>query len=330
MALGWRIFSVGKSMNNTPPATQGKSVAAKLIGLMTLLWGGAYTAVGARFLLVWADLWPIQNNDWSDRIIIERSVAHLALLGVIFLVFGIIALAAVLGLFSRKPWGRVLTLLVAVLAISLGLCFHAVVPGTGYFRDATDDSLAVAQVLFGILALSILSLNRVEPIGIYVLRPLSILVGLPVVLFWGFLLPDSVSDFFHRGGRDDTADRFGALVVLSGFVAGLLIVATGVGLLTLRSNRFRTVVALMIAAGSAEAAMAAFAFLGALLGHTREGLLEGYLLLFVPPLAAVLLLLTASGVWYLRRPDVRRALEAEREPRQGSAEQVAATFQPRE
>jgi hypothetical protein len=84
-------------------------------------------------------------------------------------------------------------------------------------------------------------------------------------------------------------------------------------LLIPRWKRFATVHWLMLAAGGAELAMAAFALLGALLGSSKGGLLEGYLLVFVFPFAVALLLLTASAIWYLRRPVVRRALGTERE-----------------
>jgi hypothetical protein len=163
-----------------------------------------------------------------------------------------------------------------------------------------------------------------QPVRIYILSFLNILVGLPVVLYSGFLLPEFGSGFFREEGtsRGDVGSRFLALATLSGFVAGLLLVATGVGLLIPRLRRFTTVVSLMIAAGSAEAAMVACALLGALLGRSKGGLLEGFLLVFALPFALVLLLLTASGVWYLRRPAIRRALEGERDQRQGSAEQL--------
>jgi Na+(H+)/acetate symporter ActP len=155
-------------------------------------------------------------------------------------------------------------------------------------------------------------------------------VGLPVVLYLGFLLPEFGPGFFREQGtsRGDVGSRCLALATLSGFVAGLLIVATGVGLLIPRLRRFTTVVSLMIAAGSAEMVMAACALLGGLLGRSRAGLLEGYLLVVALPFAVVLLLLTASGAWYLRRPAIRRALEAEREQRQGSADQIAPADPP--
>jgi hypothetical protein len=123
------------------------------------------------------------------------------------------------------------------------------------------------------------------------------------------LIPEFV---IGGGGGRDPADFFATLSVLSGFVAGLLTVASGTCLLASRwKHRFVTVVALMIAAAGAQVALAVFALLGAVLGHTREGLLEGYLLVFIVPDAIVLLALTASGVWYLKRPHIRRALEVE-------------------
>jgi Na+(H+)/acetate symporter ActP len=158
-----------------------------------------------------------------------------------------------------------------------------------------------------------------EPVGIYIL-------SLPVVLYLGFLLPEFGPGFFPEEGtsRGDVGSRFLALATLSGFVAGLLIVATGVGLLIPRLRRFTTGVSLMIAAGSAEVAMVAFALLGGLLGRSKGGLLEAYLLVIALPFAVVLLLLTVSGVWYLRRPAMRRALEGERDQRQGRTEPAVA------
>ncbi len=308
-------------MSNTTAVAKVKSIIVRLIGLLTLLWGGAYAAEGTRFLLVWADvLLPGQGNDFAERITIVRGEMYLALFGVLLLALGIMALAAALGLFSSRPWGRGLALTVAALAISLGLCLNDLVPSISYYRDAMDVWFAVAQISYGILTFAILSRSRVEPVGIYILKLLNILVGLPLVLFWGSLLPEFVPGFFPQEGtsRGDTARRLAALAVISGFVAGVLIVATGVGLLIPRLKRFMTVVVLMIAACGAEAALAAFALLGAFLGDPKDRSgatgppLEGYLLVFVFPFAVVWLILTAFGVWYLRRSDIRRVLEAGR------------------
>jgi hypothetical protein len=312
-------ISVGKPPRNTPAATKVKSITVRLIGLMTLLWGGAYTAEGYRFLFVF---FAEQGHDFAERIVIGRGVMYLALFGILLMALGIMALAAALALFSHRPWGRGLALTVAALAISLGLCLNDLVPSLRD-NDATDTVwLAVAQVTYGILTFSILSKSRIEPVGIYILRLLSFLGGLPLTLFWGSLLPEFVPSFFSQVGtsRGDTADRFAALAVISGFVAGVLILATGVGLLIPRLKRFMTVVVLMIAACGAEAALAAFALLGALLGHSKGGLLEAFLLVFVLPFAVVWLILTASGVWYLRRLEIGRVLETERGQKQDGAE----------
>src|SRR5579875_990969 len=157
-------------MSNTTAVAKVKSIIVRLIGLLTLLWGGAYAAEGTRFLLVWADvLLPGQGNDFAERITIVRGEMYLALFGVLLLALGIMALAAALGLFSSRPWGRGLALTVAALAISLGLCLNDLVPSISYYRDAMDVWFAVAQISYGILTFAILSRSRVEPVGIYIL-----------------------------------------------------------------------------------------------------------------------------------------------------------------
>src|SRR5262249_49949114 len=154
--------------------------------------------------------------------------------------------------------------------------------------DTTNVPLGVAQVVYGVLALAILSANRVEPGGIHILRLLCILVGLAFVLC--FVLSFGSSDIGSIfSSRLNPGRRFVALVELSTFVAGCLILATGASLLIPRLKRFMTAFGLMIAAASAEVAMAAFALLGAFLGRSREGLLEGLLLFYFFPFCLVLL-----------------------------------------
>jgi hypothetical protein len=304
--------------------TTGKRVALTAIVVMTLVLGCAYAFEGGYLLLVAADILPGEPRDLSERIIfaLDPALAFLSFFGVLFLVFGIMALLGALGLFWQKQWGRVLIYTVAVLAIALGLCWLNVGP---WIPDVDNVPLGLAQVLYGVLVLAILSINRLEPAGIQILRLLSILVGLPVALSLGSMLPEVVPDLFQREGtsRGDAGSSFLALVVLCGFVAGLLMLATGIALLIPGLKRFRIVIGLMIATASAEAAMAAFALMGAPHGHSRGGLREAWLLVVFFPSAMVLLLLTVSGTWYLRRLDTRRALEAEQEHRQGGPQQVA-------
>jgi hypothetical protein len=293
------------------PPTTGKNVATIAIVVMTLVLGSAYAFEGGYLLLVAADFLPGEPGDLSERIIfaLDPALAFLTFFGVLFLVFGIMALLGALGLFWQKQWGRLLIYTVAVLAMALGLCWLKVGP---WIRDVDSVPLGLAQVLYGAAVLAILSINSVEPVGIHILRLLNILVGLPVALSLGSMLPEVVPDLFQREGTSggDAGSSFLALVVLSGFVAGLLMLATGLSLLISGPKRFRMVIGLMIATASAEAAMAAFALMGASHGHSRGGLREAWLLVVFFPAAMVLLLLTVSGTWYLRRLNARRALEA--------------------
>jgi hypothetical protein len=303
-------------MSNALLTTKFKNAAVGLIGLMTFLWGVAYAAEGVYFLLVWADFLPGQDKDLADRIVIIRGPSFLAPLGVLFVAMGFMGLTASLGLFARKAWGRALTLFVALSAYSSGLLLHDAVPPISGAYDTMDIGRDIAQVLYGVLAIAFLSANRGEQVGIYILRLLSLLVALPFVYFWGSWLQEFTHELYRPNGQSsgDLGRRFAALSFLSGLVASVLTAATGVVLLFLRKKRFMPAVALMIAACGTAAAQAAFALLGALMGHSRGGLLEGFLLVFFLPLSLVLLFLAATGVWYLRRPNVRLKLEAKRKP----------------
>jgi hypothetical protein len=285
-------------MSNAAPATTIKSVALTLVGLLTLLCGGGYALEGGYLLLVWADWLPLQSRDLADRIVLQLDVASLVLIGGLFLAFGALAMLAALGLFLRQPWGRVLTLLVAVLAIALGL--RSLELGPAIVEETTNVPLGVAQALYGILAVAVLSLNRAEPMRVYIVRLMNFLVGVPTVLFFALWVTEFKDSFFHAenaAGRD-TYFRFAGLSVLSGFVAGWLLIAGGTCLLTPRYTRFAPV-ALMFAA-CAAAAVALFALLGAVLGHSG-GLGEAFLLVLILPIGVVLSVLTASGAWYLTR-----------------------------
>ena len=76
-------------------------------------------------------------------------------MGVCFLPLGFLGLLAGLGVLLRKQWGRILTFILAALAILLGLTWVG-------DRDATHIAIGVAQVLYGIFAFVILIRNRTE------------------------------------------------------------------------------------------------------------------------------------------------------------------------
>jgi hypothetical protein len=88
------------------------------------------------------------------------GAALLVVVGVLFLLLGLLVLLAALGILWRKQWGRILTFLVAALAILLGLLWLSGVQDV--VQDATALALGVAQVLYGILALVVLGMNRAD------------------------------------------------------------------------------------------------------------------------------------------------------------------------
>lgn len=297
------------------------SVVVRVIILITLLLSCGYALEGGYLLLVWAGVLPGQDGDLADRIVIAYNPAftYLALFGVLFFAFGTLALLAALALLWSRPWGRFLTVIVAESAILLGLC--------SLDMEVSNVPLGVAMILYGVPALVILSRTRREPAGIDVLRLVSILLGFLVALSCSQQVFDVVDGVLHPeagvrgnraallaalgGARRDPADFLFAFWALIGFVTGLLLVASGTSLLASGwTRRFRIAAALLIAAVIAEMVLAVFALLGALLGHT-EGLLESFLLVVYFPAAIVLLILTASGVWYLTRPHIRHALTVE-------------------
>lgn len=306
-------------MSQTAPAITEQRISVRLVMLTTFLWGGAHMGVGIYLLLSWAEWVPSEVGDLPDRIMSmsldydQNYEVWLPLSGVLAVVLGVLAVLAVVRLRSRQQCGRGLTLIVSLLAISLGLCFHVVVPPTSGFVGTAEISLAIAQILYGSLTLAVLTRNRDELTGIYIVRLMSFLVGLPVMLSFAMGLHEFTSKLFFPEGPREITSTFTGLAVLCGFVAGVFLLACGTCLLILRLQRFRTAVPLMIAAGVAEGALATSALLGATLGHSKGGFAEAFLLVLLLPIAIVLFLLTASGVRYLTRPHIRRALDVGRD-----------------
>lgn len=282
-------------------------MAVRLIQLLTLLGGGVFAVEGVLLLLVWADVLTLDWSDLATRIVNERDLVFLAVLGSLFFGLGQMALVAGWVLPSRRSWGRPLTLVLALLAIAFGLYFYTVISHTPDRNTAADFALAAAPVVYGTLTSAVLSWNAAEPVGLYVFRLLNILVGLPLALGLGFVLPEFVEGFFPREGtsRGDLGSRCLALAAVGGFVASVLIAATGVNLLVPHRRRFRTSIFLQIVAGVAALAMAAFCLWGGLFGHSKGGLTEASLIVLGLPCALGLFLLTAIEIWYLRRPATR-------------------------
>src|SRR6185437_851772 len=108
-------------------------VAVTLLGLITLLLGGAYAALGGCLILAGAGWFgPPGGDPWVQIIALGGIVpAMIILLGIAFLAQGLLGLLAGLWVLLRKQSGRILTFILGVLAILLGLAW---VSG----GDATD------------------------------------------------------------------------------------------------------------------------------------------------------------------------------------------------
>jgi hypothetical protein len=147
----------------TAPAVISKSVAVTIIGLITLLLGGAYAAFGGFLIFAGASwLGEPRKDPWEQMATLFGILpAFAVLIGVAFLPPGILGLLAGLGVLLRQQWGRILTFLLAVLAILLGLGWVA-----GSDWDATDIALGAAQVLYGILAFVTLIVRSAEFSGL--------------------------------------------------------------------------------------------------------------------------------------------------------------------
>jgi hypothetical protein len=149
-------------MSTTVPVGPSKSVAVTVIGLITLLCGGGYAVLGGSFILGGAG-WLVQPDPAMGPVLgtwLTFLAAVLGMVGVLFLLFGVLVLLAALGVLWRKQWGRILTYIVAVLAILLGLlCLIGI---QDVVHDAIVLALGVAQVLYGILAVVILSMKRAD------------------------------------------------------------------------------------------------------------------------------------------------------------------------
>jgi hypothetical protein len=145
-------------MSTTVPAGANNSVAVTILGLITLLYGGGYAALGGSFVLGGVG-WFARPDPNMGEVLgawLTFLAAVLGVVGVLFVVFGVLTLLAALGVLWRKQWGRILTFIVAVLAILLGLLWLL------GFPDATLLALGGTQILYGILAIVVLVMKHAD------------------------------------------------------------------------------------------------------------------------------------------------------------------------
>jgi hypothetical protein len=108
----------------------------------TIVWGGAAMANDPA-------------GGWGPLLRVFAGL--IVVLAVPFLLQGVLGLLAGCGVLMRKPWGRLLTFPLAVLAGLWGFAFLG-----DFEHDGSSIALGAVQLLYGILALVILIRNGAE------------------------------------------------------------------------------------------------------------------------------------------------------------------------
>lgn len=140
-------------MSSAAPVGPRKSVAVMIIGLLTLLCGGAYTALGSSLIFAGTAM----AKDPAGKGLLEVLGGLLAVFGGALLLQGMPMILAGVGVLLRRQWGRMLTLLMAGLTglwglLSLGLSDK----GAGYV------AFGAAEILYAILAVVVLFKHGAE------------------------------------------------------------------------------------------------------------------------------------------------------------------------
>jgi hypothetical protein len=144
-------------MSIAATAGPSKNVAVTVIGLITLLLGGSYAALGGLLIFAGADWLEHSSKEPMVQVIALGGIvpALLIVLGGAFLLPAILGLLGGSGVLLRQQWGRILTFILAVAAILLGLVWVV-------DQQAANIAVGAAQILYGILAFVILIINRAE------------------------------------------------------------------------------------------------------------------------------------------------------------------------
>jgi hypothetical protein len=150
-------------MRAVVPAGSTRSLAVTVVGVMALLCGVGYLVLGGQLILAVAGWFAQATPDPSKQVLAPIAVLAapvLVLFGVLFLVLGILDLVAAFGVFLRKPWGRILTFVMAALAVVFGLLWLSGVRDVT--QDATDLAIGVVQILYAIVAILVLTVKGGE------------------------------------------------------------------------------------------------------------------------------------------------------------------------
>jgi hypothetical protein len=148
---------------STAAVGPGKGVAVTAIGLFTMFWGGSYVALGGSFILgATAMITKHPGDDRGGLADVDHWVASIfarlaTVIGALLLLQGVVGILAGLGVLWRKQWGRIVTFILAILAILWGLLFiSGAFEGCSFEQGPTNIVVGGVQLLYGILALVIL------------------------------------------------------------------------------------------------------------------------------------------------------------------------------
>jgi len=141
-------------MNTTFATRPHKSLAVTVVGLATLLLGVGYTILGCVFIYSGVHAAQTLPDDdatqgWGPFLAFVSGIV--ALIGVLFVAPGVVGIAAGAGVLYRKSWGRVLTFLIAAVAIVWGVAFVAISDHGG-----TLIAFGVAQIVYGVAAVVVM------------------------------------------------------------------------------------------------------------------------------------------------------------------------------
>src|SRR5262245_40996489 len=105
-----------------------RSVAVTVVGVATLLLGVGYTILSSVFIYSGVHAAQTLPDDdatqgWAPLLAFVSGIV--ALIGVLFVAPGVLGITAGAGVLCRKPWARVLTFLVAAVALLWGVAFLA-------------------------------------------------------------------------------------------------------------------------------------------------------------------------------------------------------------
>jgi hypothetical protein len=144
---------MGAAVIYTAPTEPNSGVAVTVLGLITILLGGAYAALGGQLILggvAWAG--RTEGDPWGQMAtLFGLGPALVIAIGIAFLPLCVLGLLGGMAVLLRKQWGRIVTFFVAALAILLGLVWVG-----GGDKDTTDIAVGTVQLIYGIAAFVIL------------------------------------------------------------------------------------------------------------------------------------------------------------------------------